>query len=58
MSELELFGTDGIRGVANRDPMMVEVAVALGRAKQVNKAGLATKLFERLKAIKAAKGKG
>lgn len=32
-------------------------AVALGRAKQVNKAGLATKLFERLKAIKAAKGK-
>lgn len=32
MSELELFGTDGIRGVANRDPMMVEVAVALGRA--------------------------
>lgn len=33
-------------------------AVALGRAKQVNKAGLATKLFERLKAIKAAKGKG
>ena len=32
-------------------------AVALGRAKQVNKPGLATKLFERLKAIKAAKGK-
>ena len=32
-------------------------AVALGRAKQVNKAGLATKLFERLRAIKAAKGK-
>ncbi|MBL9058154.1 MAG: bifunctional UDP-N-acetylglucosamine diphosphorylase/glucosamine-1-phosphate N-acetyltransferase GlmU [Rhodobacteraceae bacterium] len=32
-------------------------AVALGRAKQVTKPGLATKLFERLKAIKAAKGK-
>lgn len=32
-------------------------AIALGRAKQVNKAGLATKLFERLRAIKAAKGK-
>ena len=31
-------------------------AVALARAKQVNKAGLATKLFERLRAIKAAKG--
>ena len=30
-------------------------AVALGRARQINKAGLATKLFERLKAIKAAK---
>ena len=32
-------------------------AVALGRAKQVNKPGLAVKLFERLRAIKAAKGK-
>ena len=32
-------------------------AVALGRAPQVNKAGLAVKLFERLKTIKAAKGK-
>jgi bifunctional UDP-N-acetylglucosamine pyrophosphorylase/glucosamine-1-phosphate N-acetyltransferase len=32
-------------------------AIALGRAKQVNKAGLAAKLFERLRAIKAAKGK-
>ncbi|MFZ9198522.1 MAG: bifunctional UDP-N-acetylglucosamine diphosphorylase/glucosamine-1-phosphate N-acetyltransferase GlmU [Paracoccaceae bacterium] len=32
-------------------------AVALARAKQVNKAGLATKLFERLRALKAAKGK-
>ena len=32
-------------------------AVALGRAPQVNKAGLAVKLFERLKALKAAKGK-
>lgn len=32
-------------------------AVALARAKQVNKPGLATKLFDRLKAIKAAKGK-
>lgn len=32
-------------------------AVALGRAKQVNKAGLATKLFERLRAIKASRGK-
>jgi bifunctional UDP-N-acetylglucosamine pyrophosphorylase/glucosamine-1-phosphate N-acetyltransferase len=32
-------------------------AVALARAKQVNKAGLATKLFERMRALKAAKGK-
>jgi bifunctional UDP-N-acetylglucosamine pyrophosphorylase / glucosamine-1-phosphate N-acetyltransferase len=32
-------------------------AIALGRAKQVNKPGLATKLFERLRAVKAAKGK-
>jgi bifunctional UDP-N-acetylglucosamine pyrophosphorylase/glucosamine-1-phosphate N-acetyltransferase len=32
-------------------------AVALARAKQVNKVGLATKLFERLRAIKASKGK-
>lgn len=32
-------------------------AVALGRAKQVNKPGLATALMTRLKAIKAAKGK-
>ena len=32
-------------------------ALALGRAKQVNKAGLATRLIERLRAIKAAKGK-
>jgi bifunctional UDP-N-acetylglucosamine pyrophosphorylase / glucosamine-1-phosphate N-acetyltransferase len=32
-------------------------AVALARAKQTNKAGLATKLFERLRAIKAAKSK-
>src|SRR3569832_736653 len=27
-----LFGTDGIRGVANRDPMTAEVALRLGRA--------------------------
>ena len=33
-------------------------AVAIGRAKQVTKPGLATKLFEKLKAIKAAKAKG
>lgn len=33
-------------------------ALALGRAKQVNKPGLATRLFDRLKAIKAAKAKG
>lgn len=32
-------------------------AVALARAKQVNKAGLATKLFERLRALKALRGK-
>ena len=31
-------------------------ALALGRAPQVNKAGLAVRLFDRLKAIKAAKG--
>lgn len=33
-------------------------ALAIARAKQVNKPGLATKLFARLKAIKAAKAKG
>ncbi len=33
-------------------------AVALARAKQVNKPGLAGKLFEKLKAMKAAKAKG
>ena len=32
-------------------------AIALGRARQVNKPGLAVKLFERLRAIKALKGK-
>lgn len=32
-------------------------ALAIGRAKQVVKPGLATRLFERLRAIKAAKGK-
>lgn len=33
-------------------------AIALGRAKQVTKPGLAPKLFEKLKAIKASKAKG
>jgi bifunctional UDP-N-acetylglucosamine pyrophosphorylase / glucosamine-1-phosphate N-acetyltransferase len=33
-------------------------AVAIGRARQVTKPGLATKLFDKLKAIKAAKQKG
>lgn len=33
-------------------------ALALGRAKQVNRPGLATRLFDRLKAIKATKAKG
>lgn len=28
----KLFGTDGIRGVANRHPMTPEMAVAVGRA--------------------------
>lgn len=32
MSKKTLFGTDGVRGVANREPMMVETAVNLGRA--------------------------
>ncbi len=32
-------------------------ALALGRAKQVNKLGLATRLMTKLKAIKAGKGK-
>ena len=27
-----LFGTDGIRGMANRHPMTPEVALALGKA--------------------------
>lgn len=33
-------------------------AVAIGRARQVNKPGLATKLFEKLKSIKAGQAKG
>ena len=33
-------------------------AVALARARQVNKPGLATRLFEKLRALKAAKAKG
>ncbi|MEJ6394295.1 bifunctional UDP-N-acetylglucosamine diphosphorylase/glucosamine-1-phosphate N-acetyltransferase GlmU [Gymnodinialimonas sp. 2305UL16-5] len=33
-------------------------ALALGRAKQINKAGLAIKLMDRLRAIKAGKSKG
>jgi bifunctional UDP-N-acetylglucosamine pyrophosphorylase/glucosamine-1-phosphate N-acetyltransferase len=32
-------------------------ALALGRAPQVNKPGLAARLMDRLRAIKAAKGK-
>ena len=32
MSKKKLFGTDGVRGVANREPMMVETAMNLGRA--------------------------
>ena len=32
MGEKSLFGTDGVRGVANREPMTVEMAVSLGRA--------------------------
>ena len=32
MAEKKLFGTDGVRGIANREPMMVEMAVNLGRA--------------------------
>ncbi len=33
-------------------------AVAIGRARQVTKPGLATRMFEKLKAVKAAKAKG
>ena len=32
MSERKYFGTDGIRGTANRAPMTVETALRLGRA--------------------------
>ena len=32
MAQKRLFGTDGVRGIANREPMMVETAVNLGRA--------------------------
>jgi len=32
MSKKSLFGTDGVRGIANREPIMVEMAVNLGRA--------------------------
>jgi phosphoglucosamine mutase len=32
MTERTLFGTDGVRGVANRHPMTVEIAMGLGRA--------------------------
>lgn len=31
-NQKKLFGTDGVRGVANREPMMVETAVNLARA--------------------------
>src|SRR3954451_24355966 len=31
-NERKLFGTDGIRGVANQDPMTAEVALRLGQA--------------------------
>lgn len=33
-------------------------AIAIGRARQITKPGLATRMFEKLKAIKAAKAKG
>jgi bifunctional UDP-N-acetylglucosamine pyrophosphorylase/glucosamine-1-phosphate N-acetyltransferase len=33
-------------------------AVAIGRSRQINKPGLATRMFEKLKAIKASKAKG
>ncbi len=32
MAERTLFGTDGVRGIANEPPMTAEVALALGRA--------------------------
>lgn len=32
MRDRKLFGTDGIRGIANRHPMTAEVALAVGRA--------------------------
>lgn len=32
MGKHKIFGTDGVRGHANRDPMSVEIALALGRA--------------------------
>ena len=32
MGERKLFGTDGIRGTANKFPMTCEIAMALGRA--------------------------
>ena len=32
MAERKLFGTDGVRGVANVYPMTAEVAIQLGRA--------------------------
>jgi phosphoglucosamine mutase len=32
MTAKKLFGTDGVRGVANKDPMTTEVAMQLGRA--------------------------
>ena len=32
MGERKLFGTDGVRGVANEHPMTAEVALKLGRA--------------------------
>ena len=36
----KLFGTDGIRGVANLDPMTSEMAMQLGRAAAQQQAGL------------------
>ena len=39
--ERKLFGTDGIRGVANEPPMTPEIALRLGRADRLRRAAAA-----------------
>jgi phosphomannomutase len=33
LQSIKIFGTDGVRGLANEAPMTVEIALALGRGR-------------------------